>query len=614
MRAASDAARTYNFTTAGAWSGTVDAQGGSTAYVRDADRALLRVTDPLGRTTSFVYDANRNVIAITNALGQATTFAFDAVGNRTSQTDPAGMTTQWTYDSLNHVTSVSSGTLTYEYDYNAASQRTAMRTKVNGVTTETTTYEYDDRGRLIRKTDPSGYVLTYAYDAVGNRTSLIVGQAASPAVLNISYTYDTRNRVSSITGNGKTTSFSYDAAGRRVAAFWPNDTTASYSYNDANELLSLTHSVVGQAPPLAAFAYTYDLSGNRTSMTTLEGVNAYTYDARNWLTSATYPDGRTEQFEYDPVGNRTKRTDSVHGVTTYSYGAGNRLLSDSNGTYSYDNAGRLIAQTLNGQSRSYQYSFRGQMTSLTDTNGTTFTYDFDGDGNRAKASTSGCLTSRYVYDGPNAILELNASNQVLNAYVQGPGIDQMIERIGFINGEARKREVYHTDGLGSVVAATDETQNLVKTYTYEAFGKIRAESGSTIDRYTFTSRESLGDSLGFCFYRWRVYDPNVGRFTSEDPLGFRDGPNLYGYVGNNPVNYTDPEGLWKPNPWRRLPPATQLGDPEWCGLIFEGKRTCKYRCGNGMVVVEPKGECESCPDEYWLSPSDPRFKDWGRGR
>jgi RHS repeat-associated protein len=290
------------------------------------------------------------------------------------------------------------------------------------------------------------------------------------------------------------------------------------------------------------------MRGNRGNITTIEGVNAYTYDARNWLTSATYPDGRTEQFEYDPVGNRTKRTDSVHGVSTYSYGAGNRLLSDSNGTYSYDNAGRLIAQTLNGQSRSYEYSFRGQMTSLTDTNGTTFTYEFDGDGNRISASVAGCLTARYVYDGPNVVLDLNGSNQVTRAYINGPGIDELIERIDFLNGEQRARYVYHTDGLHSVVAITDAAQTVVKTYSYEAFGKIRAETGSLVDRYTFTGREAIGSSEGLYYLRTRLMNPNTGRFTSEDVIGFAEGPNTYSYVGNNPTGLVDPWGMqmWGP--------------------------------------------------------------------
>ena len=185
------------------------------------------------------------------------------------------------------------------------------------------------------------------------------------------------------------------------------------------------------------------------------------------------------------------------------------------------------------------------MVSLVDTNAATFAYDFDGDGNRLKQSGSGCLSARYVYDGPNVVLDLNASNQVARAYLNGPGIDQPIERIDYIAGTARGRYVYHTDGLGSVAAITDSSQLTAHSYTYEAFGKIRSETGNAlvVNRYTYTAREALGDSAGLYYYRWRVMDPNVGRFISEDLAGFVDGPNLYTYVGNNPIFYSDPLGL-----------------------------------------------------------------------
>jgi RHS repeat-associated protein len=367
--------------------------------------------------------------------------------------------------------------------------------------------------------------------------------------LNQSYAYDNRNRVSSITGNGKTTMFSYDTAGRLIAQTLPNGTTVTNAFDNANQLLSRVH--VGQASLLASFEYTYDLSGNRTNMTTLEGANSYAYDPRNWLTSATYPDGRTQTFTYDPVGNRTRLDDSGIGVSSvlYSYDAANRLQTDVTGTmtnsYTYDNAGRLTGQTVNGQSRSYAYSFRSQMTSLTDTNGVVFTYAFDGAGDRISQSQAGCLSSRYVYDGPNVVLDLNASNQVVYAYVHGLGIDQPIERIDFINGEPRTRLVYQTDGLGSVVAMTDSGQQTAKSYSYEVFGRIRSETGNAliINRYTYTAREALGDSLGLYYYRWRVMDPSVGRFTSEDPLGFDDGINLYVYAQNSGINKLDPWGL-----------------------------------------------------------------------
>jgi RHS repeat-associated protein len=344
--------------------------------------------------------------------------------------------------------------------------------------------------------------------------------------------------------------YTYNDVGLRTAMTVAGETPVSYSYDAANRLLGVTQGTFSSS-------LFYDDAGRRTRLVLPNGINVlYFYDKASRLTNITYLAAVTNRIDYayDSVGNRVLQSSALalyilpSAISTSSYNAANRLLSAisvvETNLYSYDNAGRLIAQTLNGQSRSYQYSFRGQMTSLTDTNGTTFTYEFDGDGNRISASVAGCLTARYVYDGPNVVLDLNASNQVVHAYVHGPGIDQPIERLTFIAGTVRERHVYHTDGLDSVVAMTDSTQAEVKSYTYEAFGRIRTESGNShvINRYTFTAREALGDSLGLYYYRWRVMDPNVGRFTSEDPLGFVDDYNSFVYTSNRPTLAKDARG------------------------------------------------------------------------
>jgi len=155
-------------------------------------------------------------------------------------------------------------------------------------------------------------------------------------------------------------------------------------------------------------------------------------------------------------------------------------------------------------------------------------------------------------DGPNVVMEMsaagrsayggNVSYQVTGAWVNAPGLDQPVERIAFINGTPRQRQVFHADGLGSIAVLTDESGATVQTYTYAAFGSIRTQTGTDLNRVTFTAREALGDSLELYYYRNRVLDPHTGRFTSEDPLGFVDGASRYVYVGNNPVNMVDPKG------------------------------------------------------------------------
>ena len=295
-------------------------------------------------------------------------------------------------------------------------------------------------------------------------------------------------------------------------------------------------------------------------MVTLEGINSYAYDARGQLTAVTYPDGSSEAFAYDPVGNRTTLVQAASGGpaigTVYAYGPANRLLFSESAVetnvYTFDDAGRLVGQTVNGLSRTYAYDFQSRMTSLTDTNGAVFAYAFDGEGNRVRQSLNDCLSTRFVYDGANAVAEMNASNEVVWAWMHGPGLDQPVERIAFINGEARNRQVVHADGLGSVSALTDESGETVQTYAYAAFGGIREQTGTDLNRVTFTAREALGDSLGLFYYRHRVYDPTTGRFTSEDPLGFVDGVNRYVYCANNPVNYIDPLGLEVRVQWHRV--------------------------------------------------------------
>jgi RHS repeat-associated protein len=77
--------------------------------------------------------------------------------------------------------------------------------------------------------------------------------------------------------------------------------------------------------------------------------------------------------------------------------------------------------------------------------------------------------------------------------------------------------------------------------TYSAFGAMLSETGTSPNRLKYTGRED--DGTGLYYYRARYYDPETGRFISEDPLGFgaRD-VNFYAYVGNNPVNFNDPSG------------------------------------------------------------------------
>lgn len=82
------------------------------------------------------------------------------------------------------------------------------------------------------------------------------------------------------------------------------------------------------------------------------------------------------------------------------------------------------------------------------------------------------------------------------------------------------------------------------TYTYDSYGNLTASTGSLVNPFQYTARESTPET-GLYYYRARYYNASLQRFISEDPIGFAGGDvNLYAYAGNRPTMGRDPFGLW----------------------------------------------------------------------
>jgi len=306
----------------------------------------------------------------------------------------------------------------------------------------------------------------------------------------------------------------------------------SYSYDSVSHLLSVLHQV--GASTLDGASYTYDPAGNRTSKTNyLDGVTSnYGYDLLYQLTQVTQGGSTTESYSYDVVGNRL----SSLGVATYSYNSSNELTSNSNGSYTYDSNGNTLTDA---QSRSFTWDAENRLRQVVvpgDDGGTT-TFKYDPFGRRVqKAGPLG--TTNYLYDGHSDIGELDSSGSVVARYAQGPQIDEPLSE--FRSGTT---SFYEQDGVGSVSSLSSATGVLANNYVYDLFGKVTASSGTLINLFRYAGRE-LDSETGIYGYRMRYYDQNVGRFLSEDPIGFKgSGTNFYAYVYNNPINLVDPLGL-----------------------------------------------------------------------
>jgi RHS repeat-associated protein len=358
----------------------------------------------------------------------------------------------------------------------------------------TITRTFDDLDRLTSEIAPNSprKGITYAYDAAGRRTSMTVGQGATP----ITYAYNNANQPTSIAQGTASVGFIYDGAGRPASMTLPDGVVQAYGYDQANELTSITYTK-GQTT-LGDLAYGYDGAGRRNAV-----WGAF---ARTGLPSATTQDA--------------------------AYNADNELTSWNGTAASYDANGNLTSFG----SQTYTWNDRNQLAS-TSAASSSFTYDALG---RRLGKTNSGATTKYLYDGVNIVQEQNASNAATASLLTGLGIDQTFSR-QVVGGTTSS---LLTDAVGSAIALADSTGAIQTSYTYEPFGAVTQTGQANSNSLQFTGRESDG-ATGLDYFRARYYSPSHGRFISQDPLGYPGGTdlNLYSYARDNPVMLSDPLGL-----------------------------------------------------------------------
>lgn len=521
-----------------------DPAGAVSHFNVDASGRVTSATDPLGATINFSYDAAGQLTAIANAAGNQVSFTYDGLGHQVSTSDLSGRASTFTYDAGGRILSSvdrSSVTTTYTYDADSRLVRQAAGLQVTtyaydalgrpvGVQNESAsvTLTYDAAGRVAAETTSaaggSGIPttgMTYTYDAVGGRLSA-TGPAGTTA-----YAYDSLERLTGVTDPaGGTFGIAYDSLGRPVGLARPNGVSDSMTYDAGGHLAGIQSR--GAAGIVTASSYTVDQGGRRASVTDgAGGVTRYTHDAFGSLISVATSAG-TVAYTYDARGNRLSR-----GASAYAYDAGDRMTSDGASSYTYDAGGRMLTKTdaAGGVTR-YSWNGRGQLSGITLPGGSVVFYLYDPFGRRVAVNSAG-VVRRYAYDGPNLTAEYDGANNLVAGYTGLPTIDQQLEMT-----RGGQRYFYLRDGSNNVVALTDLAGSTAATYSYDAFGVLGVTTGSVSNPLTYTGREYDAAS-GLYYYRARYYDPNSGRFLSEDPVRHL---NPYPYAANDPVDFNDPSG------------------------------------------------------------------------
>ncbi|MFD8970685.1 RHS repeat-associated core domain-containing protein [Streptomyces sp. NPDC059568] len=488
---------------------TTDEAGARTTVTYDALNQARKVTDPLGRAITLDYDDNGNLTTLTDARDNTTTWAYDTADRPKSATDPLGAQAQFAYDpagQLARVTSRTGEVATAEYDLLGRAKNAKYGVDLAGQAESTTTYAYD------------------SVDLPKTVTDTVAGTQ--------SFTYDAYDRTKTVTGPTGTVGYNYDAADRRTE-MTAGGTATRYGYDTSGILTSVTTG--GQA-----VTFGLDAVGREKTASLPGGFTRTTgYDKTGWATGIAYTRGAAAvgdlAYTRDERGLQTGLTGSLASValpaaeTGAVFGKDNRLTTFNGRSFTYDAEGQL---TSDGK-RAYDWNARGELTSLTEAGGRASGFTYDPLGTRT-ATTLGGTTRKFLTDASNPLAEQSGSGET-TATVAASGLDEYLTRT-----ENGRTQVYLTDALGTVVGLADPDGTVATRYTYDPYGQPTATGAASTNPYTFTGREN--DGTGLLYYRNRYYDPETGRFISQDPIGHAGGTNLYQYALSSPTTYTDPSG------------------------------------------------------------------------
>ncbi|MDQ7778907.1 MAG: NosD domain-containing protein [Planctomycetota bacterium] len=467
---------------------TIDALGHDIESAYDARGNRTSIWDQNNNQTSFVYDLDNRLITITEPSdaggASVTNMEYDKVGNLTKRINPNEQTLQspWsilrTYDALNRLMTVTyrSGAIV-SFTYDARGNR---RNLVDGNAGVQYSYQYNDRGLLTQFANQTwSKILGYEYDAAGKRT-----QMATPEGDVITYTHDAADRIDTITrGTQLVADYDYDLAGRREKLTLGNGCYTNYAYDDLNRLEDV-HNRRADDETISSFTYTHDEVNNRASITFANGDKvSFEYDALSRLTTearigqVAYNEG----LAYSVTGNRTHRirtTPSGTYTTDYAYNSANQLTSETTNDistdYLYDANGNIVQKSTPGLAIwNYAYDFENRQIGVTNSSGLTSAYLLDYDSRRLSKTVNGDV-ERFLHDGDDIVADYTASGSLKSCYVNSVTIDSKLLRIGGPASSTPGAEhYYHYDALGSVVSLTSGGigQPTENTYYTNAWGE-----------------------------------------------------------------------------------------------------------------------------------------------
>ena len=503
-----------------------------TNYTYDTASHLIQTVDPKSNTISTnTYDQLGHLIQTdypqdgTNPLASES-YTYDAVGNLKTKTtargttnygylfydkyypwyidEPDGRAMSYAYDENYNIKTIDFPDCQYYYsNYDARNQAHNLQVTVND----------------------NVFQIGYNYDTLGRVVSLQYPGRTLP----VTYTYNNLDQLMTIPGFINTNNV-YDKDSKLTQMTYANNVVNAYTYDSMDRLKTINFG------SLASYNYNYDKIGNVTQIN--NDYYGYNYlNQLNWYGNQPHYQSTASGtiWSYDNAGNFSNKYIYINGQlqssTPYTVDKNNRLTAMGGISYTYDAAGALITKINGTDSWSYNYDGASRLTQVSKNGATIEQNSYDGNGMRIK-KVSGGKTTYYIYSGANSIAEYTPDDGKYIYYIYAGNKIIAEEK----DGVAR---FYHTDHLGTTRLIS--TAGGAQDYTSKPgpWGNVESSSGNGTD-YRFTGKED-DQGTGLVYFGARWYDPEVGRFITQDPI--KAGDNWYEYCGDNPLRYVDPTGL-----------------------------------------------------------------------
>ena len=533
----------------------------------------------------YLYGSDGSVAqTIDYAANTHTKFVYDLAGRLVSQREYSGVTqlpsypnayTNFTYaDKTNYLTGIKHvsplGTQNIGYRYGDLSKQ-EMPDQIYGVSwngEEKLSYTYDGLGRLTNKAlkvkdDPENGTLNmgYVYEEVGEgeRTTTLLKRLLFAGNPLLDYTYDAVGNITSICDGSLAQSFEYDDLNQLVR-FNDRYQNKTFTYEYENGNITFEHEyayTTGELPatPKRSTQYHYDdpawsdvLTGYSTLRYTSDGKAVASINSVEEIKDRAQSDAYARRF----LGDRFKKVDLSknsllrQNAKTASVATNGNVIVDDTVSLTVDEIGNLTKVGTNAQ---LKWNGR-QLQDIVMEDGK-ISYAYNADGQRISKTLAQfgeeSVTTEYFYNG-EILAGQKTGNDVLVFMYDNNG-----DIFGFTyNG---KPYYYIKNAQNDVMFIVDPEEGAVVLYTYDAWGNITAcydaseNNIGTINPITYRSYY-YDFELGMYYLNSRYYMPALHRFlnadgyvqTGQDILD----KNMFAYCGNNPVNRSDPSGMfWK---------------------------------------------------------------------